>query len=101
MSRQPEQPELGEVGPRPGDGVERSFGGRALAGHGERRAEPEIADARIRALLKRRTIELGRLCKLAIAIISVTHAERGGRIAGERSPAALSQRGAIVGGTAR
>src|SRR4051812_16904919 len=96
MRGQPEQPELGEIGARAGHGAKRGLRLRALSALREGRAEPEIADIRVGALLQRRPVELRRLRILAVAVISIAHAERRGGTAGERAPAALRQGGAVV-----
>src|SRR5205085_12062852 len=100
VRREPEQPELGEIGARAGHGTEGRLRLWTLPALRERRPEPEIPDIRVGALLQRRPVELRGFGILAVAVISVAHAERRGGIASERGPATLRQRRPVLGGPA-
>src|SRR5207237_4631864 len=95
-----EEPQLGEVGARAGDGAERSLGRCALSRQGERGAEPEIAKVRIReSLLQRGSVKFCSLGIVAVAVIGVAQPKRDGAVAaGKRGGPLAGQGRPILGG---
>src|SRR5438105_3041660 len=70
-----DQPELGDVGERAADFVQRRRRAGLVAAARQRFAEAEVGEVRVRALVHRASIERGCLLVIARAIITVADAE--------------------------